>query len=71
MLLDKFLLLVNYLFTHYSYCLNSDEPAFAEGKTFEELMTEIDRIKNQLPCKHVSVPETSADLGKYIHNMHK
>lgn len=46
------------------YCFCTDEPAFTQGRSFEELMTEIDRIKNQLPCKHVSIPETSADLGK-------
>jgi len=40
----------------------SNEPAFTQGRSFEELMTEIDRIKNQLPCKHISIPETTADL---------
>lgn len=42
----------------------TDEPAFMRGKTFEELMGEIDRIKSQLPCKNVSIPETTAELSE-------
>lgn len=43
----------------------SNEPAFMKGKSFEELMVEIDRIKNQLPCKNVSIPETPAELNHF------
>ncbi|XP_034255930.1 uncharacterized protein LOC117653963 [Thrips palmi] len=43
----------------------SNEPAFMKGKSFQELMVEIDRIKNQMPCKNVSFPETPTELGHF------
>ena len=43
----------------------SSEPALTQGKSFGELMIQIDKIKNQLPCKNVVIPETSASLAEF------
>lgn len=55
------------LLAHHREACNtfSNEPAFTRGKSFEELLSEINRIKNQLPCKNVCTPESSKELAHF------
>lgn len=58
-------LLVRYHIILPSNSLFVDEPAFTEGKSYQELMFEIDRVKNQLPCKTVHVPTLNTEMGMF------
>ncbi|KAJ1525479.1 hypothetical protein ONE63_010289 [Megalurothrips usitatus] len=55
------------LLTHFNNaCVSySNEPTFTEGKSFQELLTDISRINNQLPCKNVCAPATSIELSQF------